>query len=171
METSNIKIRANTPYPEITNATNDPRTVLILKDLMSSREGELLAILQYVFQSGIARQIDNNIADILEEIAVVEMEHLEVLRNAIIEFGGVPKYDNSKGQAFNTNYINYSTKLKDMLDANIQGEEQAIKNYTNAQMMVNNQSLKNLFARILEDEQLHLNVFKTLRNTVSFLSL
>lgn len=171
MEITNISIRGNGDYPEIKNATNDPRTVAILKDLLSARSGEMTAILQYFFQSRIAKQVDPEVAQILEEISIVEMGHMELLMDAIIDFGGIPKYDNSRGQAFNSNYVNYSTKLKDILDINIQGEQEAIKNYTNAQKMVSNESLKLLLARIIEDEQMHLNTFKALRNTVSFLSI
>ena len=171
MEITNIKIRGNTPYPQIINANNDARTVQVLKDLLSSKEGEITGIMQYFYQASIAKQTNQDIADILEEISIVEMEHMELLMDAIIAFGGNPTYSNSQGQPFNANYINYSTKLKDMLDANISGEEQAIKNYYKAQQLVSNMSLKELLARIVEDEQLHLQAFKTLRNTVGFLSL
>lgn len=171
MEITNISIRGNNDYPEIKNATNDPRTVTILKDLLSGRSGEISGILQYFFQSRIAKQVDPEVAQILEEISIVEMEHMELLMDAIIEFGGIPRYDNGRGQAFNSNNVNYSTKLKDMLDINIQGEQDAIKEYTNAQRMIGNESLKQLLARIIEDEQMHLNTFKSLRNTVSFLSI
>jgi len=37
--------------------------------------------------------------------------------------------------------------------------------------MVTNQSLKDLIGRIIEDEQIHLNIFKNLKNTVNFLSI
>lgn len=171
MEITNISIRANSIYPEINNANNDPRIVAILKDLLSSRQGELVGVLQYIYQSRISQQIEPDFSAILEEIAIVEMQHVELLMDAIIDFGGLPKYENSRGQSFNTNYINYSSKLKDILDVNIQGEQQAISDYTNAQRMVGNESLKNLLGRIVEDEQLHLNAFKHLRNTVKFLSI
>lgn len=171
MEINNIQIRGNSSYPEIANATNDPSTVAILKELLSSKQGEIAGIMQYFYQSSIARQADPSIADILEEISVVEMVHMGLLMNAIVSFGGMPKYNNGKGQPFNASYVNYSTKLKDMLDANIVGEQQAIKDYLNAQNLVKNQSLKNLLNRIIEDEQLHLTAFKTMRSTVGFLSL
>ncbi|MBQ7798595.1 MAG: manganese catalase family protein [Clostridia bacterium] len=171
MDINNIQIRINDIYPEITNATNDSKTVLILKDLLSGRQGEITGIMQYFYQSNIARQIEPNIADLLEEIAIVEMQHMSLLMNEIIAFGGTPKYNNGKGQPFNSSYVNYTTKLKDMLDFNILGEQQAIQDYTNAQKFIRNQSLKDLINRIIEDEQLHLNAFKSLRNTVGFLSI
>ena len=171
MEINNIQIRVNGEYPEIINATNDPRAVMVLKDLLSSKQGELEGVLQYFYQSRIAKGVDENISKILEEISIVEMEHAELLMDAIIAFGGTPKYTNSRNQPFTTTYLNYSSKLKDMLDNNIKDEEQAVKDYTSYANIVTNPSLKALFLRIAEDEKLHMETFKTLRNTVTFLSL
>lgn len=171
MEKINVKTGLNQSYPEIVNANSDPKTVMILKDLLSSREGEIEGVLQYIYQSRIAKQVDEDIADVLEEVAIVEMEHAELLMDAIIAFGGIPKYDNSKGQQFTASYLNYATNLKQMLDNNIVGEQQALKDYTAAAQMVTNQSLKDLLNRIAEDEQIHLDTFKTLRNAVKFLSI
>ena len=171
MEINNIQIRLNSIYPEIKGANNNPQTVGILKDLLSSRDGELVGIMQYIYQSRLASKVESEVSQLLEEIAVVEMEHMELLMDAIIAFGGTPKYDNSRGQMFNAGYINYTDKLKSMLEANIAGEERAIADYSRAQKMVENQSLKDLLNRIIEDEKLHLNAFKTIYKTVKFLSI
>ena len=171
MEIKNIQIRKNSMYPEIINASDSSKTVAILQDLLSSRQGELAGVMQYFYQAVLANQFEQEIGEILEEISVVEMEHVELLMNAIVAFGGNPKYDNSRGQPFNTSYINYSSKLKDILEANIIGEQIAIREYTNAINLVDNKSLKDLLARIIEDEQLHLNTFKNLKNTTKFLSI
>ena len=143
---------------------------VILKDLLSLRDGEIAGVMQYLYQSQIAKDVDEEIAELFQEISIVEMEHAELLMSAIISFGGDPRYDNSRGQPFTTSYLNYSTKLKEMLELNIADEQQAIKNYLQAQQSVNNQSLKKLLGRIAEDEKLHLEAFKNLKNMVKFLS-
>ena len=171
MELKEIVVRVNTPYPEITGATRDLKTVGILKNLMSSQDGELRGVLQYFYQSSVGNNIQSEIANILEEISIVEMMHMEQLSHAIVDFGGDPKYDNSQGQFFNTGVVNYTQKLREALEQNIRLEEGAIRNYNNAINMVENQSLKNLFRRIIEDEKLHLQVFTHLMNTVKFMSL
>ena len=117
------------------------------------------------------KQVDENIAEIFEEISIVEMEHAQLLMDAIVEFGGIPKYINSKNQPFTTSYLNYDLKLKDMLENNIADEQQAIKEYTMYANMVTNPSLKALLLRIAEDEKLHLQTFKSLQNTIRFLSV
>ena len=41
----------------------------------------------------------------------------------------------------------------------------------NPGQVLENQSLKDLFARIIEDEQRHLEIFKTIRDSVEFMSV
>ena len=116
MEIGNIKIRVDNTYPEIINATNDIRVVSILKDFLYSRDWKVKDFLQHFYQSRIARQFDVQISQLLEEIAIVEMEHSELLIDAIISFGGIPKFEDARGRLFSSNGINYSAKLKDILD-------------------------------------------------------
>ena len=58
-----------------------------------------------------------------------------------------------------------------MLEANIKDEEKAIIAYNQAINKVKNDSLKRLLERIAEDENRHLEIFKSIRNNVRFLSL
>ena len=46
-----------------------------------------------------------------------------------------------------------------------------IENYNMAISKVKNQSLKDLFKRIVEDEQRHLEIFKRIRDNVEFMSI
>lgn len=171
MNFDDIKVRIDKPYPEITNATDDIQTVALLKNLANTRSGELRAVLQYIYQSVISDKTDEDIATIFEEIGIVEMIHLDMLMHAITSFGGTPDYVDSQRNFFNSGMVNYATKLKEMLDNNIQGETLAIENYRQAIQKVNNKSLKDLFARIIEDEQRHVEIFKTIRDNVKFLSI
>lgn len=171
MNFNDIDIKINKPYPEIVDAVEDRETVAILKNLASSRGGEMTAVLQYIYQSVIADKTTEDIASIFEEIGVVEMMHLDMLMHATTMFGGVPKYEDAQGNYYTTAVVNYTMKLKDMLDNNIRGETLAIENYKKAIMLVENESLKKLFARIIEDEQRHIEVFKLIRDSVCFLSI
>lgn len=171
MNFEDIQVRIDKPYPEITNAKDDFQTVAILKNLANTRNGELRAVLQYVFQSVVADKTDEEIASIFEEIGIVEMMHLDMLMHAITDFGGTPDYVDSQGKYFSTNVVNNTTKLREMLDNNIQGETMAIENYKQAIERVDNESLKQLFMRIIEDEFRHIEIFKRLRDNVKFLSI
>jgi len=171
MNFDDIRVRIDKPYPEIEDPVQCKKTVAVLKNLATSRRGELTAILQYIYQSVMSDSIREDIGGIFEEIAIVEMTHLDMLMHAIVDFGGMPKYEDSQGQIFSTSNINYSMKLKEMLDNNINDESMAIAEYKQAINMVQNRSLKDLFARFIEDEELHKEVFKKIRDNVTFLSI
>ncbi len=171
MNFKDIEVRVNKPYPQIVGAVNDNMTVAVLKNLANGKMGELNASCKYVYQSVIANIPTPEIADILEEIGIVEMMHLEMLMDAIVEFGGKPKYEDAQGNYFTTAGLDYGVKLKDMLANNIATEQRAVKNYEEAIMRVKNDSLKNLFKRIIKDEERHIQIFKNLLNTVEFMSI
>ena len=171
MNLDNVQVKINKPYPEIVDAVEDRQTVAILKNLAMGRPGEIAASTQYVYQSVIADKTNEDIASIFEEIGVVEMMHLDMLMHAIADFGGNPEYKDAQGNFFNTSTLNYTNKLKEMLDNNIRAETLAIENYQMAIDRVKNQSLKDLFVRIIEDEKRHIEIFKTIRDTVEFMSM
>ena len=171
MNLENLNVRVDKPYPEIVDAKEDFQTVAILKNLANDRNSELRASLQYVYQSAIANRVDDVIASIFEEIGIVEMMHLDMLMHAISDFGGNPKYEDAQGIMFNASMVNYTTKLSEMLENNIKGEQMAIDAYRSAINRVQNESLKQLFARIIEDEQLHIEAFKRIRSNIEFLSI
>ena len=97
MELKELKVRSNAPYPTITDATNNAKTVRVIKNLMSGYDSELKAVLQYFYQSSLSYKIQPEISKIFEEISVAEMKHMELLSRAIVDFGGDPKYDNGQG--------------------------------------------------------------------------
>ena len=171
MNFDDIEVKINKAYPEIVDAKEDVSTVAILKNLASNRSGEIGGVLQYVYQSVIADKTNQDIAEILEEIGIVEMLHLDMLMHAITLFGGNPKYEDAQGNYFNTANLNYSIKLKDMLENDIRAETIAIENYEMAIKKVMNESLKDLFKRIIEDEKRHLEIFKRIRDSVVFMSI
>ena len=70
MNFENISVKVDKPYPEIVGATEDAVTVNVLKNLASSRVGELSGILQYIYQSVVADKTNQDIASILEEIGI-----------------------------------------------------------------------------------------------------
>jgi len=171
MNFEDVEVKINQPYPEIINAMPDRETVAILKNLATSKSGELGGILQYIYQSVVSNIVNEDISSIFEEIGIVEMMHLEMLMNAIVSFGGTPKYEDAMGNPFNVSNINYSLKLKDMLQTNIKDEQQAIEDYSKSINRVKNESLKSLLERIKLDEERHLQIFNKILNNVTFMSV
>lgn len=171
MNLDNLEVKINKPYPELSEIEEDMQTVSVLKNLANGRFGEMNGVLQYIYQSVIADKTKQEIAEIFEEIGIVEMLHLDMLMHAISEFGGNPKYEDSHGNPYSASMLNYATKLSEILNNNIKAETMAIENYRMAIQKVKNRSLKELFERIIEDEQRHIEIFKYIRDTVEFMSI
>jgi len=146
---------AGLEYPEITNATNDIRTVKIILNLYASKASELTAILQYSYQAFVLMNNLPDVAKILEQISITEMHHLELLGEAIIAFGGKPLFINAQGDSYNADAVFYCTNPVHMIKRDIQDEQDAINDYTKSANEVSNESLKELFLTIAEDEKVH----------------
>ncbi len=141
-------------YTKILDAKPENHTINILADLLSGKDGELCAIMQYFYQ--IAMTSDKELKRLLEEIDRDEMMHARLLADAIVQFGGIPYLCNQYNKFFTTEYLDYAMNEREFLITDIRDEEKAIKSYEKAIEMVDNESLKTLFSEIMEDEKMHL---------------
>lgn len=147
----------NLPYPKLTG-TLYPQDIRCIVDDYSGRAGELTAITQYVYQQYISHSFDEELAKELLRIAIVEMHHHELLGEAIAQMGGDPIMGGSTCFWSGSN-VNYTKNPVTFLRNNIQAEYQAIANYRRSIACVRNESLKELLARIIMDEELHIEIF------------
>ena len=171
MNFDDIEVRVNEKYPKLLDVKEDKKTSAILKNLISSRAGNLSCILRYAYQSVIADKTNEEIGEIFEEIAVVKMTHMDMLMHAVSLCGGNPRFEDDKGNMFNAGYVFYSNKLKEMLEFNIQNSIQTIQDYKNAISLIPNQSIKDLLNRLIQDETRHKEIFNRILNSVHFLSV
>jgi bacterioferritin len=146
----------SSPYPEVTGAP-DPMTVAMLKDSYAGAHGELTSITTYIYQNG--RSVSNDaFANAVLQIAICEMMHLDMLGDAITALGGNASFDDGH-YYWNASYTNYGSTMKEMLSADIAAERTAIANYKKQISLTHNHSVKELLARIIKDEELHLKFF------------
>ena len=163
-------ISKDTPYPTLVDPTPNVHTVAILQNLLAAHNSELTAVLQYTFQTQIVSRFDRDIAKRIAEVARVEMHHMDLLGNAIVAFGGKPKFKDARNRFFNGVYVNYADNLKAMLQANIESEECACLEYERAAKEVRNASLQDLLLRIRDEEVLHRNLFEKILLSACFWS-
>jgi len=159
-----MNCRINKPYPKIKVERKSSRNANFLKHLYASNESELTAILQYSYESFIIDKED--IKNIIKEISIVEMHHLEILGKTIKLLGEEPIFaENSYCEEiyWNSDYIYYDTDLKTILEINIEQEKTAIRNYQMVLNVIEDIYIKETIKRILEDEYLHLEIFMKLR--------
>jgi bacterioferritin len=166
MNLAELKTVSDLPYPEVEATKNICDAKLLMNDY-AGRDSETTAIMQYMYQYYIVDQFDHEIAHILEEIAVTEMHHHEYLGKAIVKLGGDPIIS-GLGPFWNGSYVCYARQLKSMLQADIAGEETAIRNYTKTAMCVTEKSVADLIYRIILDEEIHIQVLNQILEYISF---
>lgn len=150
--------KSNLPYPDIKVEKENIEYAKLLMYPYASMVSEDTATHLYMYQSFI---LDDNIGKILENIAIVEMHHLEMLAKTINLLGLKPEYK-SNDIPWTSNYINYTNNLKDILKINIEAETLAIKNYQNLIKVINDKYIKKMLERIIVDEEIHLKIFNDL---------
>lgn len=157
----NLPTSANIPFPQLVDIIPSSRTVQILKELAYSAQSEMTALATYLYQDWALYPTNPDIANEMEKIGVVEMTHLDALSNAIVSFGGKPNYT-YEGSIWSANNVNFSTSLPQIMYENIRAEQRAISDYEYAIEHVDNQSLKEMFKKIIADERNHIAIFQAI---------
>ena len=131
--------------------------------LNEARARELSAITQYMAQHYELADLDyGKLAKKLKEIGIQEMKHAEALAERILFLKGTPtsKPDDvaKKGQ-----------KIEEILATDIGLEAQAVKMYNEAALVCaqeKDQISKQLFEKLLGEEEAHLNEFENIKDHV-----
>lgn len=167
MDISNIKYKYLEKLPEVGEIEPNPRDAYILQGDYAGTNSETTAILTYVYQSYVVRQFDEDIAEVFENIAIVEMTHHKVLGDLIVSLGGDPIYA-YQGRFWTGKNVGCTKNLKEMLVSNIASEEEAIRGYLASIDKLYSKTAIGLLEAIIEDEKLHIKAFKEILEYVTF---
>ena len=153
----------------------NPRFAQLLLEQFGGATGELSAALQYWVQS--FHTEDPGIKDMLQDIAVEEFSHLEMI-GKLIEVhtknvdqteaykstlfavrGAGPHFLDSQGSAWNANYINEGGHVVRDLRANIAAEAGARQTYESLIKIAPDEGTKNTLVHLLTREISHTKMF------------
>ncbi len=162
-----MKVKIDLPYPEVMVEEKNPYYADLLSWDYAGRESELTTVMLYSYQHFDKFKENKEFAKIIAEIAEVEMKHLELLGETIKLLGKEPVYktcESTRGDCifWSSDNVSYKTDLKDMLNANILSEKNAIKNYEQHKMLINDKYIKEMISRIILDEKRHVQIFEML---------
>lgn len=158
----NNKMMAEMPYPEVEIDCPSTKDVKCIMDLYAGVDSELTAVIQYMYQSYIIGDKNEELHSSLEHIAMAEMKHMELLGECIVALGCTPVTGGNR-QFWNGSMVNYNKDIVSILDINIKAEEKAIAGYKLAARSVDNYSVKELLERIEMDEKIHLEAFRAMK--------
>ncbi|MBR6688869.1 MAG: manganese catalase family protein [Clostridia bacterium] len=170
----NKNFKVNKPYPEITLTSLPFEVISKIKRLYADRRSEMTSVMQYIYQHFILGSAEGleNVSHTMEEISVAEMEHYEILAKIMVKCGVDPKncvfIDNNIDicDYWKANYVNYTRDFIDMFEKNIALEQSGINGYLDLINSTDNENLKDIIERIIEDEKAHIAYFKAVLEVV-----
>lgn len=148
------------PWPSLKITGPNPYYARLLMEDYAGPVSELTAAMQYIYHHTVlgARP---EIATALEQIAIVEMMHMEKLATAIYKLGGDPRFQPApQGDAWCAANIDYGSCLFEQLHQDLAGEYAAVQSYKAHIDMIQEPSIKALLRRIIADELLHIQHLK-----------
>lgn len=156
----NIKpAEVDLPYPPIkVNGRNKYYADILSADYCSA-VSEMTAITQYLNHEIRISKKYCDIAATLLSIAEAEMIHFQMIGELIVLLGGCLTYDVNYGSSKNswkTNYIEYERDLESMIMADIEGEQNAIRQYYDHIKLINDENINAVLSRIIKDEEYHI---------------
>jgi len=150
------------PYPPVrVTAPNRAYAEILLEDY-TGVVSEITAINQYLYHHFVLEGINDEVADLLECVSLVEMHHMELLAETIKLLGVDPRYrvfQDSREIYWSATYVYYGLGLCDRLASDIAGEWAAIAAYRDHQSRIADPYIKALLERIIMDEYHHIQLF------------
>ncbi len=164
-------VKVDMEYPNLDGITPDRCAAAIIAPAYAGLAGEMTAILTYVYHH-INFDFEGyiEIADLLEEISITEMVHFELLGKALIKLGVLPiltEQPTCRSPFYNTSKVPQSCTPLKMLTDDIEGELNAIRDYRKMLCELKNEQVAALIARIILDEELHVERLKEAYNCLA----
>ncbi|MBE7090606.1 MAG: hypothetical protein E7363_01670 [Clostridiales bacterium] len=154
------------PYPSVETLCTDISAAHAISPAYATLHGELSALLSYVYYAYyFEKEGLREYAETISQIALCEMGHFRLLGKALLQLGIDPVYTAippNFTRFYTTGELSYFKRPQQMLLDSISGEMQAIAEYKNMQKRLKNEDVSTLIARILLDEQLHLDTLNDL---------
>lgn len=161
-----MEYKSNKPYPQVRVEKQNIEYAKLLLENYAGDVSEETAIHLYMYQNMITSDETEEYAKIIEQIGIVEMRHLSLLGKTIKLLGLKPVYGTLYSENYikpwNSSNVNYATNIKEILIVNIKNETKAIENYDKRIMQIKDKYIRELLFRIIEDEKIHLEIFKNL---------
>lgn len=159
-------LSADAPYPGTEGITQDRESVRIISPAYADRGSELTAILQYVFHATVFSGLQmKQYSRLLMGIAVSEMHHLDILGSMLYQMGALPVFTSCPPRLFDfysTAAVSYSCEPEKMIQDDIHGEEEAIRQYQSMLRRLHNEQVSAVISRIICDEEFHLQTLHSI---------
>ena len=146
------------------NVGEDMRALRIVSPAYAGRDGELTAVLQYVYQAiSLGESGMGELSADLYRIAYDEMHHLQVLGTLITKLGAPPVFTACPPYPvsyYSASCVCYVRGAREMIAADIRAEQCAIASYCRILEQLQNPAVSEVISALLEEEQRHLKLLE-----------
>lgn len=152
----------SSPYPEIKVLGPNRHYAELLMDDYAGVVSEFTAINQYLYHYFFFKDVDKSLGELLENVSITEMLHMEILAELIKKLGGNPLIRGSystSGCFWSGEYIYYGSYLCEQLKADLDAEYKAIEGYQRHIRAIADPYIQAILRRIILDEQVHIRLF------------
>lgn len=162
-------IMRSAPYPPIQVYRENQEYAELLSHDYCGNVSELSAITQYINNENRLSCDHCDAAKTLLGIAMAEMIHLQKLGQFIFLLGGAIDYcarKHGEEQLWSPDCLDLPRNRKNMILADIESEKNAIDQYCRHIRMIKDSNINAVLARIIKDEQYHIEVLQQLLQKV-----
>ncbi|WP_085533184.1 ferritin-like domain-containing protein [Anaeromassilibacillus sp. Marseille-P3371] len=152
------------PYPPIEVAGKNRLYAGLMHMNLCAAQSEMTAVMQYLYQGWVIEAKNAEASQALKQIAMVEMHHIDIFAQLICLLGGDPVYSVSFRQRRRTwdgNMVSSCKNFFHMMQSNLLAEQETIDRYRRQAAMVHDASLSAILLRIVEDEKVHVKIFRS----------
>lgn len=154
------------PYPPVQVQERNQAYASILSVDYCGSVSELSAITQYINNENRMSAERCQLAQTILGIAMAEMMHLQKLGEMICLLGGpvdfTARYRNGRQMMWTPEYLAIPENTGKMLQADIEAEQGAIRQYQMHIKMINDSGINAVLERIILDEEYHIMILRTL---------
>ncbi|BFK21745.1 ferritin family protein [Massilimicrobiota timonensis] len=157
----------NKPYPKIQNIQPNPQYASMMLSNLGGLHSEMNAVSLYFYNHIILMDTWPELSEAMEKISIVEMHHLDIFAQLAYQLGTDPRlWDCQQGylEYWSPSYNVYPCHLQSLLENAMIQEQQTIDIYQKQINCIYNQTIQKILYRIIEDEQLHLQIFESFLN-------
>ena len=157
------------PYPRVqVNGRNAEYARMMLSN-MASDNSEMNAIAQYFYNQLITEERFGAISHCFRQIGETEMHHLEIFGQLALMLGADPRlwsYRQERKTYWTPGYIQYPREIHALIQNSIDGENAAIRKYSEQARIIRDQHIVALLNRIILDERQHIEIFNQMLESV-----
>lgn len=137
--------------------------LLMILDDISSMNGKITMINQYLYSLTVLKNNHPNLSSSLDNIFNTELKQLKILMELVVSLGGDPRlwtYHNDQCEYWSPAYLNYPVAPAIIIDTLIKQNYLAIETYSKQVVLTKNNQIKAFLNQLIIDEKQHLIILR-----------